>query len=527
MDRIQAEKLKLNVSNLNSFLTNSNRTLRTLRVRKSRLIGSIEKQDKRKGIEKKIETKDLKGGLTSLTKKVLAGPKSIFDKIKEFFSLLLVGMIINNLPKILNKLKEFFNSDFIKSIGNVLKSIGKAIFVFVDIVKAFPKSAQDAFVRTKEDIERQIDSVGKLIDPIIGFFGFSPTQTEQGEKGKTPQSSPSTLPTSTPSGGSPITLPTIPYSPLSVPGYAKGGPISGGSVGRTGQQKASKSNASLAFGSLYSSVNQINSIADQDAENISLYAKLVEEYKEYSILSGDSPTLKPSSKSSSKPGSKFGSYGAYSKVASGVSVDATGEPGADFTPAGANNRAIFSGTVVEIGHQYNPNRRGGDGEMGAGYGNYIVVRSKDPKTGADFDSLYAHFPSNGINVKQGQSINAGDVLGRMGTKADPRREVGSLTGAHTSVDFYKPGSNQPYPGWRNLVGRIDPTFKDAPQIKPLNNKAPDMKKPSGGYGSNRQVIIYARQRVQTYLPMPMPVPVNSGPNKVVISNKPIPSVLRV
>ena len=517
MDRIQAEKLKLNVSNLNSFLTNSNRTLRTLRVRKSRLIGSIEKQDKRKSIEKKIETKDLKGGLTSLTKKVLAGPKSIFDKIKEFFSLLLVGMIINNLPKILNKLKEFFNSDFIKSIGNVLKAIGKAIFVFVDIVKAFPKSAQDAFIRTKEDIERQIDQVGRLIDPIIRFFGFSPTETEQSEKSKTQQFSPSS-PINTSGGGSSISLPVVPYSPLSVPGYAKGG-----SIGRTGQQKASKSDASLAFGSLLSSANQINSIADQDAENISLYAKLVEEYKESSRLSTDSSTLKPGS----KPGSKFGSYGAYSKVASGVSVDATGEPGADFTPAGANNRAIFSGTVVEIGHQYNPNRRGGDGEMGAGYGNYIVVRSKDPTTGQSFDSLYAHFPSNGINVKHGQSVNAGDVLGRMGTKADPRREVGSLTGAHTSVDFYKPGSNQPYPGWRNLVGRIDPTFKDAPQIKPLNNKAPDMKKPGGGYGSNRQVIIYARQKVQTYLPMPMPVPVNSGSNKVVISNKPIPSVLRV
>ena len=152
---------------------------------------------------------------------------------------------------------------------------------------------------------------------------------------------------------------------------------------------------------------------------------------------------------------------------SSVRVDETGEPGADFTPAGSNNRVIYDGEVVEIGHQYNPNRMGGDRRQGSGYGTYVVVRSSHPDYG-QFDGLYAHFPGkNSIVVKQGQKVKRGDILGPMATAAqfaDPnmRPIVGSGTGPHTSLDFLKVGSNAKHPNWRQLTQGIDINFKTEP-----------------------------------------------------------------
>ncbi len=158
-----------------------------------------------------------------------------------------------------------------------------------------------------------------------------------------------------------------------------------------------------------------------------------------------------------------------------VRIDASGEPGVDFTPNGDNNRAVFEGVVTDIGHQYNPNVVGGDGRMGAGYGHYIGITSVDPKNGEKFESLYAHFPEGELDKwKIGDKVNFGDILGRMGTVSDyanpeTRRHVGSGTGPHTSLDFFVPGTNKPYSGWRGLVPSIDPSFRRKPIINNEEN----------------------------------------------------------
>ena len=155
-----------------------------------------------------------------------------------------------------------------------------------------------------------------------------------------------------------------------------------------------------------------------------------------------------------------------------VKIDASGESGVDFTPEGPNNRAAFAGYVSDIGHQYNPNVTGGDGRQGAGYGHYIGITSVDPKTGKEFEGVYAHFPEGELDRWSiGDTVKYGDILGRMGTWSDyanpsTRWHVGSGTGPHTSLDFFVPGSNQPYPHWRSLVPRIDPTFSPKPNLLP-------------------------------------------------------------
>ena len=157
-------------------------------------------------------------------------------------------------------------------------------------------------------------------------------------------------------------------------------------------------------------------------------------------------------------------------TSNGVRIDETNEPGGDFTPAGDNNRVIYDGEIVEIGHQYNPDGNGGDGRQGAGYGTYVVVRSSHPDYG-QFDGLYVHFPGKGsIVVKVGDQVKRGDILGPMATAAqfgDPnmRPIVGSGTGPHTSLDFLQVGSNKKHPNWKELTRAINFNFGNEPKTQ--------------------------------------------------------------
>ena len=148
-------------------------------------------------------------------------------------------------------------------------------------------------------------------------------------------------------------------------------------------------------------------------------------------------------------------------------IDASGEPGVDFTPTGIDNRALFDGEVVEIGYQFNPKTQ-------RGYGNYVVVRSEDPVNGEQFDALYAHIPKNAIYVNKGDQLKVGDKIGRMGTDDDDITDIGSINGTHMSVDFLKVGSSEPYPHWRtNIVPLVDTKFSTA-KLKSKNFN-PDLK----------------------------------------------------
>ena len=99
---------------------------------------------------------------------------------------------------------------------------------------------------------------------------------------------------------------------------------------------------------------------------------------------------------------------------------------------------------------------------GKGYGNVVVVRSTDPSNGNQFDALYAHFPDGGIAVKPGQQVGAGDLLGSVGfvsvdTPGVPQiqpNNAGNMSGWHTSVDFFEPGSAARYSNADKLINLV-------------------------------------------------------------------------
>ena len=143
-----------------------------------------------------------------------------------------------------------------------------------------------------------------------------------------------------------------------------------------------------------------------------------------------------------------------------------GQPGADFTPKNGMNRAVFPGKVVQIGHDYDANKIGGDNEQGSGYGNFLVIRSVDPENNQPFDGLYAHFPDGAMLVGEGDDVVWGQNLGRMGIKGvDPRERIGSTTAPHTSLDFLMPDKNTPYTHYKRLINLIDPHFSKNPYDK--------------------------------------------------------------
>ena len=132
--------------------------------------------------------------------------------------------------------------------------------------------------------------------------------------------------------------------------------------------------------------------------------------------------------------------------------DRSGEPGVDFSFKDyKNNYNLFPGYVLETGLLY-----------GQGYGNVVVVRSTDPSNGRQFDSLYSHFPDGGIAVKVGQQVAAGDLLGSVGfvsvdTPGVPQLQpnnAGNMSGWHTSVDFFEPGSAERYSNADKLINLV-------------------------------------------------------------------------
>jgi murein DD-endopeptidase MepM/ murein hydrolase activator NlpD len=113
-------------------------------------------------------------------------------------------------------------------------------------------------------------------------------------------------------------------------------------------------------------------------------------------------------------------------------IDATGEPGVDFSFGDyKSNYSLFDGVVVETGKLY-----------GSGYGNVVTIRSKDAN-GREFDAMYAHFGDGTIAVKVGQKVKANQYLGPVGwdeANGRPAPGAGNMTGPHTSLDFFEPNT---------------------------------------------------------------------------------------
>lgn len=328
MEKTEVKKLKLNATTIKSFLFRSNKKLDKIKKDKFRLIETQEKQDKIRDKEKKIESPaNLKSPLSALKSFVLAGPMSILDKIKEFFGVILLGILVNNLPQIIQKIKDFFNDPFIKGTLKVFKFMGKGFYEIIKSVIMLPSSAQNK-------IQRETDQIKKTVDELLVTFGIIERDIDKEDNQGNKKSAP------TPPTPPPLASPGSMYPPAIPPAArppqpqrkAKGGTIqrpkaykNGGTVTQPKKKEATQKSRTTSLsqresGKLKKARQDMNyfenfnrAVKDLfdntvfENENNKMFEEMVNNLKQFTDLLGvDKKTTGPGSKPGSKSGAAAG-----------------------------------------------------------------------------------------------------------------------------------------------------------------------------------------------------------------------------
>ena len=179
MEATQVQKLKLNVTNINSFLKKSNKTYIGLKKQNSTLLSNQIQRRKQESKEKKIETRRTTGfGLGKVGDKIASTGGSIFDKILGFGSFILAGVLVNSLPTIAKKVMEF-----VDNIVNFVTPIYSSFRVLQAIINKEPlddpelspekKRFTDELKKAKIEVDKlkkDLGIAGPIISPLQNFI---------------------------------------------------------------------------------------------------------------------------------------------------------------------------------------------------------------------------------------------------------------------------------------------------------------------------------------------------------------------
>ena len=168
MEATQVQQLKLNVTNINSFLKKSNKTHIGLKKQNSTLLSNQIQRRKQESKEKKIETRTTGFGLGKVGDKIASTGGSIFDKILGFGSFILSGVLVNSLPKIIKTVKGVIDS--IVEFVTPLQSAFSLITAYMG--GDFDKSKYDADKKRVDDKLVELNKDGGLIDQIAEQTGI-------------------------------------------------------------------------------------------------------------------------------------------------------------------------------------------------------------------------------------------------------------------------------------------------------------------------------------------------------------------
>ena len=296
----QVTQLKLNVTNIKNSLFASNKQIKKLKNDKKSLTFKLEKKKDFRAEEQRLETRNLGigSGFSKIMNAVTSPVRSIFDRILDFVGLIAAGILINNLPIIIEKIQEFFDSDFIKGLGNVLGFIGNGILKLAEFVGIFPKSEQDKLEKNlkatdkafDEDI-RDADATEKDIVNLERFLGQAESETpiESTESMESDASIPRMPKTSEPVGStsdsSSSMKPVTANSPAQT--FSSGGTVRGTQTPSLAQQqiyKPQKSgvpkkiqrDANDGFTNFPIAVNNIHESTKEQEKNILAFSKMLE-----------------------------------------------------------------------------------------------------------------------------------------------------------------------------------------------------------------------------------------------------------
>ena len=163
--------------------------------------------------------------------------------------------------------------------------------------------------------------------------------------------------------------------------------------------------------------------------------KLYERFEKARAKYGDTSALR--SPATMRPSMRRFGTPSFEKPSSVVFETSSGQPGVDLYFESKRFPAVLGGVVKDVSRE-------------SGYGNYVVIESVDPQTGQKVDVLYGHL-ADGIKLKPGQAIEAGDIIGTQGGTGNVR----SVDGTIASIDFLAPAprgskSMKPYAAFDSL-----------------------------------------------------------------------------
>ena len=111
MELQQVKNLKLNATRIKSTLIKSNKQIRKLKVQERNFLATQQNETRKQQKEAVIEASSALKGPQTLATRILAGPLSLFEKIKQFFGTVLLGILVNNLPLIVQKIQKFLDDN--------------------------------------------------------------------------------------------------------------------------------------------------------------------------------------------------------------------------------------------------------------------------------------------------------------------------------------------------------------------------------------------------------------------------------
>lgn len=152
----------------------------------------------------------------------------------------------------------------------------------------------------------------------------------------------------------------------------------------------------------------------QSAENRAYFGKVMNQAYKY----GHGQALQ--SRATMRPSMRRFGAADFERPSSVVFETSSGQPGVDLYFESKQFPAVLDGVVKDVSRE-------------SGYGNYVVIESTDPSTGEKVDVLYGHL-ADGIALRPGQQIEAGDIIGIQGGTGNVR----SIDGTIASIDFLAP-----------------------------------------------------------------------------------------
>ena len=155
----QVQQLKLNVTNINSFLKESNKKYIGLKKSNNALSDQEIKKSRIKEKESKVEKISPKTSPLSSVTEIASPSMGLFDKAINLGSILLTGVLINALPAIKEKVDKFKeeNKEVISAVTDTLTDIKNFATSLFDSMTG-PESEEGAF----DDIAKFNPNTGEL-----------------------------------------------------------------------------------------------------------------------------------------------------------------------------------------------------------------------------------------------------------------------------------------------------------------------------------------------------------------------------